>query len=117
MASCPGRVRSEREVSPSPDGCSSIGVMDVWVLLMVFALIKIPLFALLLWLPFREERHQEPEIASDSSQDEGGEKAPIGCPPSGRPSPRRRGPHGSSGANGLGGHTRREPTRLGGRAH
>ena len=89
--------------------------MNLWILLMLFALIKIPLFALLLWLPFREDRQQEPEIAPDSSQDEGGEKAPYGHSPSGRPSPRRRGPHGSNGANGLGGHTRREPARLGGR--
>ncbi len=70
----------------------------VWVLLLA-ALIKLPIAALMLWIPFRYDEAAYPD-PSDSSEDEGGSKALPGGPlnPHPRtPLPRhpRRGPHGS----------------------
>ena len=75
--------------------------MEPWTLILLFALIKIPLLGLLLWLPFRgDENAYEPE-SSEDSEDDGGIKTLHGG--SGRSHPRRprqngpwprRGPHG-----------------------
>jgi hypothetical protein len=78
--------------------------MTLWMLILLLALIKIPLMAFMLWLPFREEiKGTEPATESESSDEDGGTKTPpIG--PHGRhprrplhhgPHP-RRGPHGSA---------------------
>jgi hypothetical protein len=71
----------------------------MWVLLLA-GLIKLPIAALMLWIPFRYDESQVVTEASDSSEEDGGSKALPGGPlnphPRG-PLPRapRRGPHGS----------------------
>jgi hypothetical protein len=71
----------------------------VWVLLLV-AMVKIPLAALMLWIPYRNDQAVEMRDVPDSSDEDGGSKALPGGPldPHPRaPRPRRprRGPHGS----------------------
>lgn len=73
--------------------------MLVWVLLLA-ALIKIPLAALMLWIPFRNDQAATVAEGPDSSEDDGGSKTLPGGPrdPHPRaPLPRwpRRGPHGA----------------------
>lgn len=75
--------------------------MPMWLWIVFFAaLIKLPIAALMLWIPFRyDESMREPD-ASDSSDEDGGSRALPGGPldPHPRaPTPRkpRRGPHGS----------------------
>jgi len=71
----------------------------MWVLLLA-GLIKLPIAALMLWIPFRYDESQVVTDPSDSSEDDGGSKALPGGPlnphPRG-PLPRhpRRGPHGA----------------------
>ncbi len=72
----------------------------MWVLLLA-GLIKLPIAALMLWIPFRYDESQiAPDASSDSNEEDGGSKALPGGPlnphPRG-PLPRhpRRGPHGS----------------------
>jgi hypothetical protein len=71
----------------------------MWVLLLA-GLIKLPIAALMLWIPFRYDESQIATDAPDSSEEDGGSKALPGGPlnphPRG-PLPRhpRRGPHGS----------------------
>jgi hypothetical protein len=70
-----------------------------WVILLA-TLIKLPIAALMLWLPFRNDPAAIAPEGSDSSEDDGGSRALPGGPlnrhPRG-PLPRlpRRGPHGS----------------------
>ena len=72
----------------------------MWVLLL-FGLVKLPIAALMLWIPFRYDESQNTSDATDSSsEDDGGSKALPGGPlnPHPRsPLPRlpRRGPHGA----------------------
>ena len=72
----------------------------MWIVLFA-GLIKLPIAALMLWIPFRyDESMQSGEDVSDSSEEDGGSKALPGGPldPHPRtPLPRtpRRGPHGS----------------------
>ncbi len=67
---------------------------------MLAALIKLPIAALMLWVPFRyDEAMREPDV-SDSSEEDGGSRALPGGPldphpRSPRPPKPRRGPHGS----------------------
>jgi hypothetical protein len=76
--------------------------MPLWLWIVLLAgLIKLPIAALMLWIPFRyDEAMRAPADASDSSEEDGGSKALPGGPldphPRG-PLPRkpRRGPHGS----------------------
>jgi hypothetical protein len=76
--------------------------MPLWLWIVVLAgLIKLPIAALMLWIPFRyDESMRAPSDASDSSEEDGGSRALPGGPldphPHG-PLPRkpRRGPHGS----------------------
>jgi hypothetical protein len=71
-----------------------------WIVLLVAALIKLPIAAMMLWLPFRyDEAAYAPDV-NDSSEEDGGSKAlPAGPldPHPRTPLPRkpRRGPHGS----------------------
>jgi hypothetical protein len=71
----------------------------MWVLLLA-GLIKLPIAALMLWIPFRYDESQVVSDVSDSNEEDGGSKALPGGPlnphPRG-PLPRlpRRGPHGS----------------------
>ena len=66
--------------------------MVLWVLIGL-ALVKVPIAALMLWLPFRaDERLIEPESSEGDSDGSGGGGGPTRRrPPSPRP---RRGPHG-----------------------
>ena len=71
----------------------------MWVLLLA-GLIKLPIAALMLWIPFRYDESQVITDPQDSSEEDGGSKALPGGPlnPHPRsPLPRhpRRGPHGS----------------------
>jgi hypothetical protein len=75
--------------------------MPLWVwILLLFALIKLPLAGLMLWIPFRNDEAMRSPDASDSSEEDGGSRALPGGPldphprmP--RPHTPRRGPHGS----------------------
>jgi hypothetical protein len=77
--------------------------MPLWVWLVLFAaIIKLPIAALLLWLPYRYDESMRTADAPDASDEDGGSKALPGSPldPHPRtPLPRhpRRGPHGSPG--------------------
>ena len=72
----------------------------MWVLLLA-GLIKLPIAALMLWIPFRYDESQVfQQNPADSGEDEGGSKALPGGPTNPHPRsplPRhpRRGPHGS----------------------
>ncbi len=75
--------------------------MPLWVwVLFLFALVKIPLAGLMLWIPYRNDEAVKAPDVPDSSEEDGGSKALPGGPldPHPRaPRPRRprRGPHGS----------------------
>ena len=75
--------------------------MPLWLWILLFAgLVKIPLAALMLWVPFRYDDSLGVPDIPDSSEEDGGSKALPGGPldPHPRmPFPRRprRGPHGS----------------------
>ena len=75
--------------------------MPLWLWSLLFAgLLKIPLAALMLWIPFRYDESLRAPENPDSSDEDGGSKALPGGPldPHPRmPRPRlpRRGPHGS----------------------
>jgi hypothetical protein len=75
--------------------------MPIWVwVLMLVALVKLPIAALMLWIPFRDDQAMQARDVPDSSEEDGGSKALPGGPmdPHPRtPLPRkpRRGPHGS----------------------
>ncbi|HEX3519526.1 MAG TPA: hypothetical protein VHT29_10885 [Solirubrobacteraceae bacterium] len=75
--------------------------MPMWVwIIMLAALIKLPIAALMLWIPFRnDEAMREPDLP-DSSEEDGGSRALPGGPldphpRSPRPHKPRRGPHGT----------------------
>ncbi len=74
--------------------------MPLWAWMVLLAgLIKLPVAALMLWLPFRYDESMQSTDVSDSSEEDGGSKALPGGPldPHPRaPLPRspRRGPHG-----------------------
>jgi hypothetical protein len=80
--------------------------MSLWMVIVLLGLVKLPLAALMLWIPFRDDQAMsagatgiEADGAGDS-EDDGGSVA-LGASPldphprSPRPRPRRRGPHGS----------------------
>jgi hypothetical protein len=75
--------------------------MPLWVWILFFAaLVKIPLAALMLWIPFRNDEAMNAKDIPDSSEEDGGSKALPGGPLNPHPrSPRppkpRRDPHGS----------------------
>ena len=78
--------------------------MSLWLIMLILMAIKLPLAALMLWLPFRDDDAIAPVDATDPADGDGGSPAlPAGplnphprptCP---RPFPRlpRRGPHGA----------------------
>ena len=75
--------------------------MPTWLWIVIFAgLIKLPIAALMLWIPFHYDESMRAPDVSDSSEEDGGSRALPGGPldphPRG-PLPRtpRRGPHGS----------------------
>jgi hypothetical protein len=77
--------------------------MPLWLLIVLLALIKLPIAALMLWMPFRNDPAMNTAEPPDRSDDDGGSRALPAGPldprprrplPSG-PFPRRprRGPH------------------------
>jgi hypothetical protein len=82
--------------------------MSLWLVIVILGLLKLPVAALMLWIPFREDHALrapatgEDADAAGDSDDEGGSLA-LGASPldphprSPRPHPRRRGPHSSDG--------------------
>ena len=77
--------------------------MPLWLLILLFGLIKLPIAALMLWIPFRNDTAMNASDPPDRSDDDGGSRALPAGPldprprrplPSG-PFPRRprRGPH------------------------
>jgi hypothetical protein len=80
--------------------------MSLWMVIVLLGLVKLPVAALMLWLPFRNDQamiagESAPETdAPGDSEDDGGSIA-LGASPvdphprSPLPRPRRRGPHGS----------------------
>jgi hypothetical protein len=72
----------------------------LWILLVSTLVIKLPIVALMLWIPFRNDEAMSSPDTPGSNEDDGGSKALPGGPlnPHPRsPLPRwpRRGPHGS----------------------
>ena len=76
--------------------------MSMWlVIALVLGLIKLPIAALMLWLPFRDDDAvKAPPPSEDGSDDDGGLRTlPHGPRPFGvRPRRPRRGPHGGDAA-------------------
>ena len=71
----------------------------MWIVLLA-GLVKLPIAALMLWIPFRYDEATQSQDVSDSNEEDGGSKAlPAGPlnPHPRSPLPRhpRRGPHGS----------------------
>lgn len=77
--------------------------MSVWLIILLFAVMKLPLAALMLWMPFRSDSayHADDAGESDGKDDGGIKDESTDLPPRGphprtpRRWPRRRGPHGS----------------------
>jgi hypothetical protein len=78
--------------------------MSLWMLLVLFGLLKLPFVGLMMWMPFRSDEAMRAPVdasdASDSSEEDGGSRAlPAGPrdPHPRMPLPRtpRRDPHGS----------------------
>jgi hypothetical protein len=77
--------------------------MPLWMLIVMLALIKLPIAALMLWIPFRNDAAMNSNDPPDRSDDDGGSRAlPAGPldPRPRRPLPNgpfprrpRRGPH------------------------
>jgi hypothetical protein len=93
--------------------------MSLWLIIVLLGLLKLPIAALMLWMPFRDD-HTTRALASTSadpaqaedSDEEGGSPALPASPPnphprSPRPRPRRRGPHDSGGGTPSPGRVRR----------
>jgi len=87
--------------------------MSLWMLIVLFALIKLPLAAALLWFPFRDDAAMQAAESSEGSEDDGGSHTLPGGPRDPRPrwplSPRPRGPHGVPAASPGRSSRRRDP--------
>jgi len=79
--------------------------MSLWMVIVLLGLVKLPVAALMLWIPFRDDQAMGVGVSAEAegtgdSEDDGGSMA-LGASPldphprSPRPHPRRRGPHGS----------------------
>jgi hypothetical protein len=62
--------------------------MSLWMLFLLFALIKIPLLGMMLWMPFRNDENDGVSQTADSSEQDGGSKTMPADPRD----PHRRGP-------------------------
>jgi hypothetical protein len=77
--------------------------MPLWLLIVLLGVIKLPIAALMLWMPFRNDPALNVSEPPDRSDDDGGSRALPAGPLDPRPrrplpsGPRRprRGPHGS----------------------
>jgi hypothetical protein len=79
------------------DASDTILAMAIWILIALVAFVKLPIAAVMIWAPFRNDRDaiddpgDEPARVDDPAPDDG----PPGEGPPRRPAPRpRRGPHG-----------------------
>jgi hypothetical protein len=75
--------------------------MSLWMLIVLFGLIKVPLAGLMLWLPFRNDEAMRAtgDASTDTSEDDGGSRTLPGGPQDHhphRPSPRPRTPTGGA---------------------
>lgn len=78
--------------------------MSLWMVIVLLGLLKLPVAALMLWIPFRNDQamYSSPAAGAEepgASEEDGGSIALPGSPldphpRSPRPRPRRRGPHG-----------------------
>jgi hypothetical protein len=74
----------------------------MWVVILTLGLVKLPIAALMLWIPFRSDAAMASGESAESSEEDGGSKTLPGGPRDPHPraplhGPRpRRGPHGSS---------------------
>src|SRR5438132_691149 len=69
--------------------------MSLWMLIMLFGLIKLPIAALMLWFPFRDDAAlQAPRDAGSADSDGGSHALPGGPPPPHPRGPYSRRPHG-----------------------
>ncbi|HWX75513.1 MAG TPA: hypothetical protein VNZ05_09410 [Solirubrobacteraceae bacterium] len=70
--------------------------MSLWLLIALFGLIKLPLAALMLWLPMRNDAAMAVPDTGESSDEDGGSRTPPRDPHHPRPRwpspPRSRGP-------------------------
>jgi hypothetical protein len=75
--------------------------MSLWMLLLLFTAIKIPLLGMMLWMPFRNDRNEGLPSDTDSSEQDGGSKTIPTDPRD--PHPRRplRGPRPRRGPDGC----------------
>jgi hypothetical protein len=77
--------------------------MSLWMFMVLMLAIKLPIAALMLWMPFRNDEAMRAANPGSSDEDGGSRTLPAGpldprprSPISGRPFPRSpRGPHGS----------------------
>ncbi|HWY17460.1 MAG TPA: hypothetical protein VNY27_01985 [Solirubrobacteraceae bacterium] len=79
--------------------------MSLWMVIVLLGLVKLPVAAMMLWIPFRNDQAMSVPATADAdaagdTDDDGGSMALGACPldprpRSPRPRPRRRGPHGS----------------------
>ncbi len=75
--------------------------MPLWLLIVLLGLIKLPIAALMLWMPFRNDAAMNVNEPPSQSDDDGGSRALPAGPLDPRPRrplpsrPRRRGPHGA----------------------
>jgi hypothetical protein len=81
--------------------------MSLWMVIVLLGLVKLPVAALMLWLPFRNDQAMsigavdpETDASGNSEEDDGGSIALGASPVDPHPRsplsrPRRRGPHGS----------------------
>jgi hypothetical protein len=72
----------------------------IWILLVTTLVIKLPIVALMLWIPFRNDEAMQSPDSPGSSEEDGGSKALPGGPLDPHPRPPlprwpRRGPHGA----------------------
>jgi hypothetical protein len=77
--------------------------MPLWTLIVLLGLIKLPIAALMLWMPFRNDAAVSTNESPGQSEDDGGSRVLPSGPRDPRPLPSgpfprrpRRGPHGSA---------------------
>jgi hypothetical protein len=102
-----GFIRRRENLSSSAPSVVASETMStwIWVVILAFGLVKLPIAALMLWIPFRSDAAMDTGQPADSSEEDGGSKTlPDGAGGPRDPHPRaplhgprrpRRGPHGS----------------------
>ncbi len=77
--------------------------MSLWLMIALLGLLKLPIAALMFWIPFRDDEAMRSAPSESSTEDDGGSRALPGGPldphphrPRLGPRPRARGPHGGA---------------------